>query len=297
MRAGLFTDALADRSLEDALAWLDAELPEVRDVEIGTGGYSPAAHCNRQALLASGPARREWLGAIESAGFRLAAFNASGNPLAQREHDAALCETIRLAAELGVERVVCMSGGDPRLSGGWFPGVEEEAERYIAGRVVPYWREVLAEAGRMNERLRLCLELEPGAAIFNLSTFARLAELGDNVAVNLDPSHFFWQGIDPLLLVERLGDRIGYVHAKDTVLHEDKISLDGVLQRWGEPAWHYTTIGRGHDADWWRSLVDALEAAGYDGVISIEVEDPFLPAEEAVHESARLLMRALEVAA
>jgi len=57
LRVGLFTDALADEPLEDVLDWLAAELPEVRDVELGTGGYSPARHCDRERLLADAGAQ------------------------------------------------------------------------------------------------------------------------------------------------------------------------------------------------------------------------------------------------
>ena len=292
MRVGLFTDALADRPLQDALAWLGAELPEVRDVEIGTGGFSPAPHCDRAVLLADDGARREWLDAIEDAGFRLAALNVSGNPLEDEEHDAALRETVLLAGLLGVDRVVCMSGGDARLAGaGWFPGLEDDSERYWAERVLPYWRELAAGT----EGVRLCLELEPGNAAFNVTTFERLAGLDDAIAVNLDPSHFFWQQIDPLAVTRRLGERIRFVHGKDTAVDGERVTLDGLLDR--DRAWRYAAVGRGHDLAWWRSFLGALDAAGYDGVISIEVEDPLLPPEQATQESAQLLARALEVRA
>jgi sugar phosphate isomerase/epimerase len=292
MRVGLFTDALADRPLAAALDWLDSELPEVRDVEIATGGYSSVPHCDREALLRNTAARREWFALIEERGLRLAALNVSGNPLGEPAHDEALREALRLAALLDVDRVVCMSGGDARLAGaGWFPGIEAESERLWVDSVEPYWTALLHEVSDV----RLCFELEPGNAAFDVSTFERLAALGDAVAINLDPSHFFWQAIDPLAVVARLGDRIGFVHGKDTVLDARRVALDGLLDR--DHAWRYATVGHGHDAAWWRSFVDALAAAGYQGVVSVEVEDALVPPEQAVRESAGLLARALEVAA
>jgi sugar phosphate isomerase/epimerase len=285
LRTGLFTDALPGLSLEGVLDWLAAVLPAVRDVEIGTGGYSPAPHCDRGRLLADGDARADWLETIESRGFRLAALNVSGNPLEVPEHDSALRETIALARVLGVERVVCMSGGRPELSGGaWFPGVEEEVERYWTKRVLPYWRG-LAEAGVL-----LCFELEPGAAAFNVSTAERLLELGPSLAVNLDPSHFLWQSIDPLAAIRRLGGRIGFAHGKDTVVDAARVALDGRLDR---NAWRYATVGHGRGADWWRAFGEELREAGYDGVVSIEYEDPQLPAEASVVEAAHVLAEAL----
>lgn len=291
MRIGLFIDALADRSLVAALDWLAADVAAVRDVEVGTGGYSPAPHCDRGALLASEAAREEWQAEISSRGFGLAALNVSGNPLEDPGHDLALRETIRLAALLGVDTVVCMSGGRAELSGGaWFPGVEAAVERCWRERVLPYWREISSLAWAEGDALRLCLELEPGAAAFTVSTAARLCDACPNVRVNLDPSHFLWQGVDPLAAIRALGDRIGFAHGKDTVLDDERVAVEGLLDR---TTWRYATVGRGHDAGWWRSFADELRRAGYDGVVSIEYEDPLVPPEESVLEAVRVLEEAL----
>lgn len=278
MRVGVFSDALADWPLAGLLDWLAGEVPWVRDVEIGTGGYSPARHAGD-------------LAEVERRGFGLSALNVSGNPLEVPEHDLALRETIRLAADLGVDRVVCMSGGRAELAGaGWFPGIEEATERYWRERVMPYWDEVAAFANTEHPALRLCLELEPGSAVFNVRTFERLSGCGKNLAVNLDPSHFFWQGIDPLAVIRRLGGKVGFAHGKDTVLRSDDVAVDGLLDR---TTWSYATVGAGHDAEWWSSFVDELGLAGHDGVISIEVEDPAVPAEECIRHSARVLEHAI----
>lgn len=276
MRVGLFTDALAERPLADVLDWLAEELPSVRDLEIGVGGYSPAPH-------------RDELGEAAARGFRVAALNASGNPLAERDHDAALREAIGLAQRLGVDVVVCMSGGDPRLTGGaWFPGLEDEIERFWAQEVLPYWREVALLAEHAG--VRLCLELEPGSAAFNTSTFERLATCSESLAANLDPSHFLWQGIDPMAVCARLAGRIGWAHGKDTVVDLERVALEGLLDR---TAWRYAAVGAANGLAWWRALVEALRSAGYDGVVSIEVEDPTLPTEDAIHRSAQVLGQSL----
>ena len=124
MRLGLFTDSVSDMGLKDLLSWLEEEVPQVRDLEIGTGGYSPAPHCELGPLLASDVERAAWLGGIERRGFRLAALNVSGNPLEVERHDRDLRQTIELAGLLGVDRVVCMSGGKAILTGGgWFPDI------------------------------------------------------------------------------------------------------------------------------------------------------------------------------
>lgn len=288
MRVGLFTDGLANRPLAEALDWIVATLPDVRDVEVGTGGYSPAPHCDVESLVRSDGERRRWVAEIEGRGFRLAALNASGNPLEDGDHDLALRETVRLAGLLGVERVVCMSGGAPHLSGGgWMPGLEEALEREWEERVLPYWEEVTALAEVEHDGLSLCFELEPGAAVFNVASFQRLAVLGSNVAVNLDPSHFFWQEIDPLAVVQHLGERVRFAHGKDTVVDEERVRLDGLLDR---TTWRYATVGHGHGPAWWSSFAEVLAGAGYDGVFSIEHEDADVLPEEGIAESARVLL-------
>ena len=291
MRVGLFTDGLAHLPLEAALEWVGSELPDVRDLEIGTGGYSPAPHCDLGSLLEDAEAARAWLAVVEARGFRLAALNVNGNPLEEPGHDQALRATIALASVLGVDRVACMSGGRPELSGGaWFPGVEGAVETYWRERVLPYWTELAELATSARPSLRLCLELEPGSAAFNVSTAERLLAVAPNLAVNLDPSHFLWQTIDPLAATRRLGGRVGFAHGKDTLLDETRIAVDGVLDR---AAWRYATVGHGHPLEWWTSFLGALAHAGYDGVVSIEHEDEAVTPEAGIGESARTLARAI----
>lgn len=290
----MFTDGLGHLSLDGALDWLASELPDVKDLEIGTGGFSPSPHCDASALLSDLGAARAWAAGIEDRGFRIAALNANGNPLEDPAHDRAVRSTISLAAALDVHTVACMSGGRAELSGGaWFPGVEDAVEAYWRERVLPFWSEITELAAHESADLRLCLELEPGSAAFNISTVERLLEVASNVSVNVDPSHFFWQSIDPLEAVPRLGARIGFAHGKDTVIDPAKTALDGLLDR---TSWRYATVGRGHGHEWWVSFVRALRDASYDGVVSIEHEDEAVSPEQGIAESGRALARAVREA-
>jgi sugar phosphate isomerase/epimerase len=313
MKLAVFTDGLEGRSLEQALDWLAAELPEVDGVELGVGGYSPVPHCDPESLEASAAAREELLSALADRGLELSALNVSGNPLhpdpsVARHHHEQLARAIRLSAELGVWRLVVMSGcpgADPReapaphfVGGGWLPDLEGVLEWQWTERVLPYWRERAEEARAADPDLRLCFELHPGSCVYNVHTFERVAEAGSNLAVNLDPSHFFWQGIDPLAVIGRLGDRVAFVHGKDTLERPENRALNGVMDgRWpGRPEempWNFSTVGRGHDGDWWAAFVTALRGAGYDGPVSIEWEDPFVEPEESIRASARVLREAM----
>ena len=314
LRIGVVLEAFLDWPLEQILTWLPAAAPEVTHLEIGAGGYAPHPHCDVVALLASGQARSAWLAAIAGAGLQVDALNAWGNPLhpdrdLAREHDRALRDAIRLAALLGVSRVVALAGcpggaaGDqvPHFgAGGWLPYLEGIYQRQWEEQIAPYWAGLAEFAAAENPELRVCLELHPGTCVFNVETFGRVAALGPAIAGNLDPSHFFWMGMDGHRVASALGDRIGHVHGKDTVFHAESLALNGLLdRRWPEPAaempWTFAVPGRGHDLAWWTGLVRALGGSAA-RVISIEHEDPFVPATTGVPEAARLLRAAIDAA-
>jgi sugar phosphate isomerase/epimerase len=130
--------------------------------------------------------------------------------------------------------------------------------------------------------------------------FEALAEnLGANIGINFDPSHFWWQGIDPITVIDPLGDRIGWAHGKDTLLHPERIRRQGVLH-FAPPLtdpdlapWHFAALSEGHDDATWAALLRALRAAGYDDVVSIEHEDPRYDGEEGTKRSREGLRRAL----
>jgi sugar phosphate isomerase/epimerase len=302
VRLGVVTEAFADRSLEAVVRWLADAAPAVTDLELGSGGYAPTVHCDRQALLRDAAQRASWRRVIEEQGLRVAALNAWGNPLdPDRElaarHDDDLRETILLAAELGIDRVLALAGcpGDVRprfAAGGWLPYLEGEHERQWEELGLPYWTELSEFARREHPEVLVCVELHPGTLVYNLETFSELARAGDNLAANVDPSHFFWMHMDPLAVVARL-PRVGYAHLKDVVFDRQSLALNGLLDhRWPDAAaWRFATVGHGHDASWWRSFLDALEERGVE-TAALEHEDPLVAAEEGVVEAAQMFAAA-----
>jgi sugar phosphate isomerase/epimerase len=311
VRAGLLTDGLGHLDLGAVLAWCSER--EVHDLELGTGGYSPAPHVDLSQLLVDRRSREELLGRLGDAGAALAALNVSGNPLhpeiaVSALHDKALRDTLRVAAELGVDRVVAMSGcpggpGDgpwPVFAGGaWLPDMEGLAEWQWSERILPYWSELSAWAAGEAPGVTVCLELHPGASVYNAESYRHLRVVtADNVRVNLDPSHFWWQGIDPVRTVQELGEDVAFMHGKDTLVYPERVALHGVLDfRWpgtaDEMPWHFCAVGEGRSDAEWVSLLSALREAGYDGVISIEHEDPRYGAEDGIERSIGGLNRAL----
>ena len=309
MRIGLLLETFLDRTLEEVMELVEGRYPEITDLEVGVGGFAPHPHCPVEELLADPAACARWHESITSRGFRIPALNVSGNPLDPDPmkggaHDRELRDAIRLAARLGIDRVVAMVGlpaaasGDRAAhfdAGGWLPYLAGVYEQQWEHELRPYWLDLLEFARREHPELLICIELHPGTGAYNVETFGRFAELGPNIAVNLDPSHLFWQGMDPLAVLEAV-PRVGHAHAKDAVLNEGPLALNGLLDhRWTatdrDASWTFAAPGRGHDVEWWRAFLAALSARGVE-VISIEHEDPTLTAEEGVIEAVRVLTEA-----
>jgi sugar phosphate isomerase/epimerase len=309
------TEAFLDWTLTDLLDWLSEAAPEVRAVELGSGGYAPHPHCDRALLLSSDDARTRWWHEIETRGFLVAALNAWGNPLdpdpqLAARHDRDLRDTIRLAAQLGVDRVIALAGcpGATRAdqtphfaAGGWLPYLDGIYEEQWERRVAPYWSAISEFARAANPDLRICLELHPGTAVYNVETFTRLASLGDNLAANIDPSHFFWQQMDAEAVFAALAGKIAYAHAKDVVFNPEVLAVQGLLDhRWPGPSsevpWKFATVGAGHDRAWWGQFIAMAQETAVSS-IAIEHEDTDVPPEIGVPEAAKLLASAVEVTA
>lgn len=314
LRIGVVLEAFVDLSLEETLRFLSTDAPDVSMIEVGAGGYAANPHCDVDNLLASEQARRDWLSLLERYNVGLDALNAWGNPvhpdreLAER-HDGALRQAIRLATELGADRVVAMAGcpgadsadHTPHFgAGGWLPYLEGIHDRQWTDVVAPYWSDLAAFARAENPDLLVCIELHPGTAVYNVATFEEFIDLGPSLWANFDPSHFFWMGMDGHAIAERIRDRVGHVHAKDTTFNDQNLALNGVLDhRWPNTAesmpWNFSVPGRGHDLSWWAELIRRLSGSPA-RVVSIEHEDPFVPASIGVPEAARLLREAISIA-
>jgi sugar phosphate isomerase/epimerase len=300
MELCLFTDSAPNLSFDEALDL--AVRVGATTIEIAGGGQSSAPHLRLDELLDDARRRSEFQGAFARRDLRIAALNCSAWPLhpvigeAQRE---IVRKTIRLAGLLGVDKIVTMTGttgdgpGATTINWVWYPGPDDQVsllERQW-DEAIATWRELGAFA-LDHGVTRVCFELHPQNLVYNVPTFRRMFEaVGEPLAVNLDPSHFFWQGIDPIASVRALGRAIGHAHLKDTEMDAEQTALAGVLddrpfERGTERAWQFRTVGAVHDADWWSSFVRVLQDVGYDDVVSIENEDLTLSEVAGVEASA-----------
>jgi sugar phosphate isomerase/epimerase len=308
MDLGLFTDSVPRLSFDAALD-LAAEIGAT-GIEIAVGGVSEMTHADTSVLLADRAARSRFLDAFTGRGLRIAALNCSGFPLhpvigdQQRQ---SIEDTIRLAELLGVDKIVTMSGspgdgpGATTVNWIWYPWPADAVallERQWDA-AIPYWREMAGFAEDHGVR-RIAFELHPLYLVYNVPTLERIrAAIGPVIGANVDPSHMFWQQMDPLAVIRALGPAVHHVHLKDTELVAGKVALAGVLDQHpfedpADRAWGFRTIGRGHDAGFWTAFLTALREVGYDDVVSIENEDEWQPAAEGVREAAGFMRPIIE---
>jgi sugar phosphate isomerase/epimerase len=311
MKLGFVSDSLGSLSF-DALLDSAARLG-VSGVEVNTGGWSTAPHFDLHAMKNSADARRNFTRAFEDRGLEIIALNANGNPLhpTQPEQGECLRDTIRLAGDLGIKTVCTMSGlpagrADDLMPNwvvsSWPPETQEILRYQWEEKLLPFWTEIAALAKDCGVE-RIALELHGNQCVYNVPSLLKLrSAVGPVIGANLDPSHLFWMGADPLAAAEALGDAIFHVHAKDTMLNapvQATTSLleNGSLMNIPARSWSYVTLGFGHGETWWRQFCYRLRMAGYDGWLSIEHEDVLLNSLEGLEKSVALLKTVMPIAA
>ena len=324
MYLGAYNACLHDKPLGEALQVI-ADLG-LTSAEINSGGFLPPVHLPVDRLRESEDARQEYLAEFSSRGLTLTALNCNGNPLHPAKdfpHARDLVESIEIAALLGVKRVITMSGTPGGDAGStnpvwnplpwWSPFLDVQDHQWEVA--IPFWKDIQARAADAD--VKVAIEMHPGNIVFNPSTMHRLAESinATHVGAEMDPSHLFWQGIDPVLAIEDLGDLVYVAAAKDTRINE-AAKVNGVLDdrftrvREGEkgylplgggttlsgwptnPSWDFVAVGRGHDTAYWTEFLRALAKIDPDMPVNIEHEDQELDQMEGLRFAANTLIEA-----
>jgi sugar phosphate isomerase/epimerase len=304
MKVGVFTPLLSGLPLDDVLKKLKSL--DIDTVEFGTGNYPGDAHA-KLSMLDNPAELQTFKSKIADAGMTISALSSHGNPLhpdkeISQKHSETSRKTILLAEKLGVKTVVDFSGcpGDSPnakfpnwVTCPWPPDFLDVLNWQWDEVVTPYWKahgKFAADHG-----VKIAIEMHPGFVVYNPETMLKLRAIaGPSVGANLDPSHLFWQGIDPIQAVRVLGDAIHYVHAKDTQLYSANMPKVGVLDtkpytQERDRSWMFRTVGYGHSSEWWSEFISTLRMYGYDNVLSIEHEDSLMAPEEGLTKAAALL--------
>lgn len=311
MRIGIFSVLYQKLPFELALDKIAAS--GATAVEIGTGGYPGSHHCPVDELLASAEKRAAYLRAVESRGMIISAFSCHYEPLSPdkalaAESDEVFNRTARLAELMGVPVINVLSGlpaGSPTdtrpnwITCPWPPHFLETLDYQWNQVGIPYW----SKAAKVAEQhgVKIGVEMHPGMLIYNVETMLRMREAaGPALGCNFDPSHLFWNGVDPVAAIRKLGSAIVHVHGKDCIVDRMNVDVNGCndhkpYSQIAQRAWSFRTIGYGHDIKVWKDIVSALRIIGYDYVISIEHEDGLMSFDEGIAKAMAALKDAVTV--
>lgn len=304
MRVGVFTALLAQFPLEKVLDKLSSL--DIKTVELGTGNYPGDPHC-KLSLLKNDAELKDFKKKLDDRGVSISALSCHGNPLhpdpeVARGFAETQTQTILLAEKLGVSTIIDFSGcpGDSDqakypnwVTCPWPPEYLDILDWQWNKKVIPFWTKQAKFAA--DHGVRVAIEMHPGFVCYSPETMLRLrGAAGPAIGCNYDPSHMFWQGIDPIAAIRHLGDAIFHVHAKDTQIYDRNLPLTGVLdtKKYTDErnrSWIFRTCGYGHDANWWKEFVSTLRMYNYDYVLSIEHEDSLMSPDEGLTKAAGFL--------
>lgn len=312
MKLGIMMALFGGMTFDEALD--RAVQMELDTVEIGAGNYPGDKHCPLKDLVRSKAKARKWAAEVTDRGLQISALACHGNPLhpdpaVARAHHQVWRGAVKLASMIGVKTITCFSGcpgGGPRDKSpnwvvcAWPPDFVKTLQWQWSKKIIPYWKREAKYAA--DHGVNVAFEMHQGMSVYNVDTLLRIrSECGKNLGANFDPSHLFWQGMDPLACIRALGgDVIYHVHAKDTRIDPQNAAVNGTLDTkdYGDVpqrSWVFRTVGYGHGEAWWREFVTSLHMIGYDGVISIEHEDSLMSVMEGFRKAVELLRRVITV--
>lgn len=310
MKLGVFSPALADKSLDDALTYLEEQGAEM--IELGTGGYPGTAHCDAAQLIRDDEKLAEFKATMAKHHIQISALSCHGNPIhpnkeIAKQFDDTIRDTILLAEKLGITQINTFSGcpGDSEdakypnwVTCPWPDDYSKILEWQWNEVLIPYWKKTVAFA-KEHGVTKIGLELHPGFCVYNSYTLLKLRNaVGEEIGANLDPSHLIWQGMDPVAVIRELGPAIFHFHAKDTKIDTINTAVNGVLdtQHYSDEihrSWIFRSVGYGMDATKWKEIISTLRLVGYDYAISIEHEDSLMTPYEGLGKAISFLKEIL----
>ncbi len=305
MKLGLFTVLYADRDIAEVVE--KAVAMGIQAIELGVANYPATSHLEG---LTTDRQVEKFVETLTQHHIEISALSCQGNPLhpdpavAQRHHQG-WEETVRWAERLGVNCVNVFSGCPGDQTGGTHPNWvtcawPEEYRDLLAWqwneKVIPYWQGATTFANHHGVD-HIAFEMHPGFVVYNPYTLLKLRQaVGPSLGANVDPSHLYWQGIDPVMAIRVLcqENALFHFHAKDVLIDPYNTAVNGVLDSRSyrdikDRAWSFCTVGSGHGAHAWAQMIYELRRGGYEGVLSIEHEDALASREEGLKHAVDLL--------
>ena len=310
MKLSVFSPVLADKTLAEACKYLADS--GVHYMEMGCGGFRGKAHCDPEKLLADPSALADFQNTLKEYNITLVALSVHGNAVHPDKAIAAKFHkdfenAVLLAEKIGMKRIItfsgCPGGSKEDKTPNWitcpWPEDFSQSLQYQWDEVlIPYWKKTAAFA-KAHGIEKIAFEMPPGFCVYNPETLLRLRNAVDPIiGANFDPSHLFWQGIDPVAAIRELGEAIYFFHAKDTKIDAINTAKNGVLdtKHYGDEinrSWIFRSVGYGHDYQLWKDIVSNLRMVGYDDVLSIEHEDSLMSGNEGLQKAISFLKEVL----
>ena len=319
MKLGVMSALFSGRPLEEVVR-VCAE-NGLAAIELPVGAYPGKPFFEPSKVLADRRSQDRIKSLLKDHGLELSGLAVHGNPvhpdraIARIHHDA-FVTAVKLAPKLGTDIVITFSGCPGGAKGDktpnwvtcpWPTDFSDTLKYQWDDVLVPYW----ASQAKLcrTHGVRTAWEGHPGFCAYNPGTIIELSQRAmaasgikgkPILGANLDPSHFFWQGIDPILSAQMLGEAglLFYVHAKDTELDRHEGPRNGYLDArpysaLNNRSWNFRTCGDGHGHEFWKPFVSMLRRQGYDHVLSIEHEDALLSIDEGFRRAVRFLKEAI----
>lgn len=290
--------------IEKALAY--CQKVGLEAIELPVGPY-PGDPWNLQKIYKKPKRLAELKMKIADAGLVVQGISAHGNPLhpntaIAKVHQQMHHDGVMLAAEF--ETVVINFSGCPAgtrkdtvpnfVTCPWPPEFSEASD-YQWDVTIAHWTG--EEKFAREHGAKIAFEAHPGMVVHSPEDIVRLRKLtGKNIGANFDPSHFWWQGIDPLEAIRFLGENncLFHFHAKDCYINPAGRGTCGNLDTKGygevnKRGWVFCTVGYGHGEEFWKPCMRTLRAYGYDGAISIEHEDSLMSIQDGFEKAVAYL--------
>ncbi len=201
--------------------------------------------------------------------------------------------TARAAAAFGVNVVNGFVGSAIWHTLAMFPPVPPEMIEAGYQDFAARWRPILDVFREVG--VKYALEVHPSEIAYDFWTTRKTLEAIDNhpaFGINFDPSHLYWQMVDPVAFVYEFADRIFHMHVKESVRVLD--GRNGILGShlfFGDHrrGWDFVSPGRGGVP--FERVFRALNDVGYDGPFSVEWEDNGMNRDQGAPEALAMVRR------
>jgi sugar phosphate isomerase/epimerase len=184
--------------------------------------------------------------------------------------------TARAAAKFGVKTVVGFTGSSIWYTLAMFPPTPDSMIERGYQDFADRWNPILDVFDEVG--VRFAHEVHPTEIAYDYWTTVRTLEAINHrpaFGLNFDPSHFVWQGFDPVTFLWDFRDRIYHVDCKESRVQMvgGRNGILGSHLPWGDPRRGWDFVSTGHGNVPWEDCFRTLNAIGYDGPISVEWED------------------------